>query len=241
MTLLVKKISTSDEKKICLDIRYQVFVKGQNVPLEEEVDGKDDESEHYLLFVNKQPVGTARVRYLDSTAKIERVAILDAFQGKGYGKQLMQAILRDLQNTPGITKAKLGAQSYAISFYEKLGFSICSDEYLDAGIPHKDMQKIWKTEQKAIASWKPYAAVSLETIICFCISALCLGIYLTHFDGNWAGAVMMVIIFIFINMLCVKRIIDRFSLAAIMLLIPIAPLAVLIVFLLLIPVLQWLK
>jgi predicted GNAT family N-acyltransferase len=25
-------------------------------------------------------------------------------------------------------------------FYEKLGFAVCSEEYLDANIPHRDMR-----------------------------------------------------------------------------------------------------
>ncbi|CAM4451332.1 MAG: Acetyltransferase [Legionella sp.] len=144
MNVLVKKISAAAEMQVCHAIRHQVFVKGQNVPLHEEVDGLDATSEHYLLFLNQQPAGTARVRYIDDFAKIERVAILDAYQGQGLGHVLMNFIIETLQKNQQVKKAKLGAQSYAIPFYEKLGFVVCSDEYLDAGIPHKDMQLSFK-------------------------------------------------------------------------------------------------
>lgn len=143
-TILVKKISEAKDIQTCLTIRYQVFVEGQNVPAHEEVDGLDSCSEHYLLFINQLPVGTARVRYTDDFAKIERVAILDAHQGQGLGHVLMNFIIKDVQRNQRVKKAKLGAQTYAISFYEKLGFVICSNEYLDAGIPHKDMQLDFK-------------------------------------------------------------------------------------------------
>jgi predicted GNAT family N-acyltransferase len=138
-SVLVKKVSETIDIQICLAIRHQVFVKGQNVPIHEEVDGLDSSSEHYLLFLNKLPVGTARVRYTDDFAKIERVAILETYQGQGLGHVLMNFIIEAIQNHQ-VNKAKLGAQTYAIPFYEKLGFVICSTEYLDAGIPHKDMQ-----------------------------------------------------------------------------------------------------
>lgn len=59
---LVKKISETADIQICHAIRHQVFVEGQNVPIHEEVDGLDSSSEHYLLFLNLVPVGTARVR-----------------------------------------------------------------------------------------------------------------------------------------------------------------------------------
>lgn len=138
--VLVNKVSEATDIQICLTIRHQVFVEGQKVPLHEEVDGLDSSSEHYLLFLDQQPIGTARVRYLDDVAKIERVAILEAYQGQGLGHVLMNFIIEDIQQKHQVKKAKLGAQTYAIPFYEKLGFIVCSNEYFDAGIPHKDMQ-----------------------------------------------------------------------------------------------------
>lgn len=142
--VLVKKTSAPTDIQICQAIRYQVFVEGQKVPVDEEIDGLDCESEQYLLFLNELPVGTARVRYIEDFAKIERVAILEAYQKQGLGNVLMHFILENINQNQTVNKAKLGAQTYAISFYEKLGFVVCSNEYLDAGIPHKDMQLRFK-------------------------------------------------------------------------------------------------
>ena len=143
MKILINKISSPEELIECHTIRMQVFVKGQKVPLEEELDGKDAEGQHYLLKVDGQSVGVARVRLINNDAKIERVAILDAFQHQGLGKQLMEAILADLKLNPEIHSARLGSQTHAIAFYERLGFRTCSEEYMDAGIPHKDMHYIF--------------------------------------------------------------------------------------------------
>lgn len=139
MNILVKKASSEEEIQQCLDIRNIVFVMGQHVPKCDEVDGKDQESDHYLLTIDSIPVGVARVRYIEHFAKIERVAILNAYQGQGIGAHLMKAILSDLKRSAAILAAKLSSQSYAIPFYEKLGFIVCSEEYMDANIPHKDM------------------------------------------------------------------------------------------------------
>ncbi len=38
-------------------------------------------------------------------------------------------------------KLKLHAQSYAVPFYEKLGYTVTSPEFMDAGIPHRAMEK----------------------------------------------------------------------------------------------------
>ncbi|MFA5959858.1 MAG: GNAT family N-acetyltransferase [Tatlockia sp.] len=137
--LRIKKAFSDEDIQQCLDIRFKVFVAGQGVSIEEDLDGKDAESIHYLLYINAHPVGVARVRCMDDFAKIERVAILDAYQGKGLGRAIMRFILSDLQSHSTIKEAKLSSQTVAIPFYEKLGFLVCSDEYIDAGIPHKDM------------------------------------------------------------------------------------------------------
>ena len=47
----------------------------------------------------------------------------------------------DALRARGVTKAKLGAQTHAIGFYEKLGFTVHGPEYDDAGIPHRDMSR----------------------------------------------------------------------------------------------------
>ncbi|MDP3268499.1 MAG: GNAT family N-acetyltransferase [Legionella sp.] len=140
MKINVQKVSDSKAMDACLAIRHEVFVEGQKVPLNEELDGKDKDSEHYLLHVDNHPAGVARVRHLFGFAKIERVAVLDSLQGRGLGKYLMEFILDDLTSNSSLKCAKLSSQINAISFYEKLGFIVCSDEYMDAGIPHKDMK-----------------------------------------------------------------------------------------------------
>lgn len=130
----------------CTSIRHNVFIEGQNIPLFIEQDGKDSASDHFLLFVDNEPVGTGRVRYFENFAKIERIAILDQYRGYKLGHTLMGAIIENIQKNASIEKAILGSQVHAIPFYSKLGFKICSDEYMDAGIPHQDMELILQVE-----------------------------------------------------------------------------------------------
>lgn len=137
--LILKKISTPDELNQCHQIRLQVFVYDQKVPYEDEFDDSDKGCDHYLLLNDGVPVGTVRVRSLESYMKIERVAVLKAHSGKGYGTEMMSQLLTELQKDPTRHLFKLGAQTRAISFYEKFGFAAFGDEYIDGGIPHKMM------------------------------------------------------------------------------------------------------
>ena len=52
----------------------------------------------------------------------------------------MQYAISELKAKTGCKKIIMDAQSHAISFYQRLGFTITSEEYLEEGIPHVDME-----------------------------------------------------------------------------------------------------
>lgn len=122
-------------------IRKKVFVEEQNVSLEEEIDQYEEDAIHFLLYNDQeQPIGAGRFRVIDELGKVERICILSEQRGTGAGKHIMESIEAYAHET-GINKLKLNAQTHAISFYEKLGYEIVSEEFLDAGIPHRTMVK----------------------------------------------------------------------------------------------------
>lgn len=135
--MITIKTTSSNELNITLEIRRIVFIEEQRVTQEEECDGKDDICSHYLAFFNDKPVGTARVRYIENKAKIERVAILKNYRGHAIGKSLMLYII---DNITQVEEIVLSSQESAIKFYEKLGFKPYGDLYYDARIPHRDMK-----------------------------------------------------------------------------------------------------
>ncbi|HWL57136.1 MAG TPA: GNAT family N-acetyltransferase [Paracoccus sp. (in: a-proteobacteria)] len=133
-------IEKTDDIPACRAIRREVFVVEQSVPEEDEWDDLDGEAIHLLALDDaRQPIGTARILLQGDTGKIGRVAVVKSARGTGMGAALIRAALDELRALPGITRAKLGAQTHAIGFYEKLGFTAYGPEYDDAGIPHRDM------------------------------------------------------------------------------------------------------
>lgn len=125
----------------CLDIRFEVFVNEQNVPESEEVDQHEKDCKHFLVKIDDEFVGTARFRpKSENTVKVERVAILKAYRGRGIGHDLMEHI-HDAARVDGFTYAELGGQVQAVPFYKALGYEISSDIFLDAGIEHYMMKK----------------------------------------------------------------------------------------------------
>ncbi|MEK5040496.1 GNAT family N-acetyltransferase [Sporosarcina sp. FSL K6-3457] len=138
-----KRITLEDDLKIAFHIRKEVFVKEQNVPLEEEFDEFDtlnELSEHILVYYNDEPVGTGRVRWVDGFGKLERICILEPYRKFGLGKVIIKA-LEEIAEEKGLSRVKLHGQTHAEGFYEKLGYQTSSSIFMEAGIPHVVMTK----------------------------------------------------------------------------------------------------
>lgn len=116
-------------------IREAVFINEQGVAAELEFDGLDDKAVQVLVVKQGQYVGTGRM--LDD-GHIGRIAILPEARGQGLGAKIVQALVAEALrlNYPGVY---LNAQTHALAFYFKLGFSLLGDEFMEAGIPHQSM------------------------------------------------------------------------------------------------------
>ena len=93
---------------------------------------------HFLAYEGDFPIGTAR---LLPDGHIGRVSVLKDWRGLKVGDALMQAAISEAEKR-GLKKQQLSAQVHATPFYERLGFKIVSDEFLEAGIPHVDMERV---------------------------------------------------------------------------------------------------
>ena len=123
-------------------IRKQVFIIEQNIPEEEEWDDQDMISDHFVVYDQDQPISTARLLQNNS---VGRVAVLKTYRGQGIGRMIMLEIIRQAHQQDR-TFLQLSSQVHAISFYEKLGFSIEGDAYDECGIPHIKMQLVIETK-----------------------------------------------------------------------------------------------
>lgn len=138
-----KTITTTEELQVAFEIRKEVFVNEQGVPLEDEYDQFDTlngQCEHVLVYSNEQPVGTGRIREVEGLGKLERICILKPYRSLGFGKVIIHA-LEEIALKQGISKVKLHGQTHAEGFYEKLGYHTASDIFMEDGIPHVLMVK----------------------------------------------------------------------------------------------------
>lgn len=140
MTIDISTASWDEDRNHLIQIRTKVFLIEQAVPAKDEWDDLDSVATHFLIRQNSHIVGCARLIKTLEVGKIGRVAILEHHRRKGLATKLMNFMI-DYGQKSQLSLLKLDAQTYIIPFYEELGFQVCSGEFMDAGIPHKTMQR----------------------------------------------------------------------------------------------------
>lgn len=138
METIVKKFTelSLGELYEILKLRAEVFVVEQNCAYQD-LDGVDQEAYH--VYLKEEGRIVAYLRVVEKGKRLDEVSIGRVISLKrrcGVGSALMRAGLRVAKEKFGAETVKVGAQTYAIPFYEKLGFRVISGEYEEDGIPH---------------------------------------------------------------------------------------------------------
>ncbi|MGY3778905.1 GNAT family N-acetyltransferase [Isobaculum melis] len=126
-----------------LTIRKKVFIEEQQIDPLIELDCLDTETIHFVGYYKEQPVVTARLlKLVDQLGKVQRVAVLPAFREQGHARDLMNKVQEYAfqQKFMGLI---LGSQAHAVPFYEKLGYQKFGEPFIEAGIAHQTMKKLF--------------------------------------------------------------------------------------------------
>ncbi|WP_299431100.1 GNAT family N-acetyltransferase [uncultured Maribacter sp.] len=135
-----KDLNTEELYKI-LQLRSEVFVVEQDC-VYQDVDSKDQKALHVIGFKNDEVVAYTRIfksgEYFKD-ASIGRVVVKESERKYGYGKVIMEASIKAVEENLKETKIHISAQEYLIKFYSSLGFKQVGEGYLEDGIPHVGM------------------------------------------------------------------------------------------------------
>lgn len=133
----VRIVEWRDAHEALMALRTTVFVEEQNVPATLERDGRDPDCAHVAAIdAEGLTIGTGR---LLPDGRIGRMAVLKSWRGSGVGGAMLQALMQEAKRR-GHTEAHLHSQSHARAFYERHGYTVEGEEYLEAGIPHVGMR-----------------------------------------------------------------------------------------------------
>lgn len=138
----VKTGSWQQFKADAAQIRTEVFVQEQGIPIEEEWDEADPSALHAVVYNGlMQCVATGRLlEHAPGVAKIGRMAVKRVLRGSSLGRGVVDALLAAAVDH-GYREVLLHAQASAKGFYEKSGFIVRGEPFDEVGIAHIEMFK----------------------------------------------------------------------------------------------------
>ena len=142
MELIVKHFSEPSAEELfeIYKLRVSVFIVEQSCPYQD-IDDADKSAYHVWLrdedgieaYARVLPAGVAF-----PTAAFGRVIAVK--RRCGLGTKIVAAAIETARDKLGADMITIEAQVYARSLYENLGFRQTSEEFLEDGIPHIQMQ-----------------------------------------------------------------------------------------------------
>lgn len=121
-----------------LKSRAEIFLLEQNI-ICQDLDNRDYDSLHCFFNDDKRVVAYLRAFYSEKdVVTIGRVLTLS--HGNGIGRDLMNNSIEKIKTCLPCKKITVHAQKQAIGFYEKMGFVIVSDEFVEEGVIHVTME-----------------------------------------------------------------------------------------------------
>ena len=141
MNFVAKKFSelTLDELYEILKSRAEIFLLEQKI-ICQDMDDYDKCSLHCFFFDGERVIACLRAFEKDAeTVFMGRVLTLE--HKKGLGTKLINYSIEEIKKHFNCSKICLHAQTQAVGFYEKMGFRVTSDEYLEEGVPHVNMER----------------------------------------------------------------------------------------------------
>ena len=140
MNLIAKQFNelTTTELYEILKARSEIFIIEQNIHCQD-MDDVDYDSLHCFFVEDHKVIAYLRAFYeKDNIVKIGRVLTLK--HGNGAGKELLEQSLIVIKEKMKCSKICMDAQKYAVGFYEKFGFKVTSEDFLEEGIVHNTME-----------------------------------------------------------------------------------------------------
>jgi YbgC/YbaW family acyl-CoA thioester hydrolase len=128
-------------------VRTEVFVEEQGVPLQMEWDELDATAVHAVVYNQlNMPLATGRLLVAGAehgaqVGQIGRMAAKRVLRGTHLGSSVLDALVQQAQ-ARGDRQVMLHAQRSAAAFYAKAGFAEHGEPFEEVGIPHIPMAKL---------------------------------------------------------------------------------------------------
>jgi len=132
---------TETYRLACL-LREEVLRRPLGLTLRDEDVAGEKAQLHFGLFA---PDGiligcVVAVPLSPTDVRIRQMAVSPSHQGRGLGRRLMEELEKTLK-ARGFRHFVLDARTSAAGFYERLGYTVVGEEFLEVTLPHVRMEK----------------------------------------------------------------------------------------------------
>ena len=142
MNLIAKKFEELDIAELyeILKARAEIFIMEQNIHYQD-LDNIDYKSLHCFFMEENKVIAYLRAFYQEDNNDIVRIGrVLTLKHGNGIGRELMEKSITAIKEKMKCKKIIMDAQKHAVGFYEKFGFQVVSDDFLEEGVVHAVME-----------------------------------------------------------------------------------------------------
>lgn len=137
VTKFFEELTTAELYEL-LKARAEIFVVEQNC-IYQDLDDRDYDSLHVFYEESGKVLAYLRA-FPKEEGVVQMGRVLTIEHGTGLGGRLLRAGMDSIKEKFQPQKIYIEAQSYATGYYEREGFTICSEEFLEDGIPHVQME-----------------------------------------------------------------------------------------------------
>ena len=75
-----------------------------------------------------------------TSGRLFQMAVSPALQGRGLGRTMVRALERELAQR-GVREVHLHARENVVPFYERLGYAVFGEPFVEVSIPHRHMRR----------------------------------------------------------------------------------------------------
>ena len=139
--IIIKSFQELTNKEVyeLLKLRFKVFVMEQGCHYLDP-DGIDYLAIHIFIKNDDESMAACLRLFPEEEQGVWHLGrVIAASRGKGVGKMILEATAEEAKRQ-GASCLRLEAQVRVIGFYEKCGYSVCSEPFDEAGIPHVKME-----------------------------------------------------------------------------------------------------
>jgi predicted GNAT family N-acyltransferase len=138
--LVVRTARTDAELAAALELRERVFCSEQGVSPAADRDGRDPEATHIVALESGRVIGTCRLVFRGSTARLGRLAVEPEARGRGVAGAILAEASRVARDAAA-SRIALHAQTYAKRLYARDGYEESGEPFEEEGIEHVAMEK----------------------------------------------------------------------------------------------------